>query len=505
MKPAVYRTASGRVIEESNLRLKDHWNSGGFIVAKHPDPWDVDWDVLARLGGGGQGATSKVKRKSDGELGVLKQLHRPRDAKARARMVQEVTNLSTIKRLGGQVPGVLWENTKDIDKVGEPLGLIMEFVDGPTLRQVVEKKRLTFDEAVPLILSLCETIAVGHNAGIVHRDLKPENLIVHANKTTVLDYGISFNKDDDAGLTATDEAFRNKFLSAPETTRTSPSKRDPRTDLLAICCLLYYCMTGKDVDYLLDLENKLPHERSEPSIKDVMGGDPRTSQLNQFFKAGIAVRPVDRFETVEELAARLKLVAEGSRSGGGASLSELLQSAGHYVSRTERSAIRAKFAEAANKMLRVMDQKCRSVKGQDFAFETSSMSKDQLRPDIQQCEPGDVLCGYHFAMGHRHGGLAYFADYRAIIRGTQCMIQRRDLILVTEAYKPLQGGPDRIGYIPGFGGELIRARFDGNAKPVSEWMDRLAFDPDGEPPLDDAKGEVEAWIGLTLEHILGGN
>jgi serine/threonine protein kinase len=94
-------------------------------------------------------------------------------------MFREVASLRTVRGAGGKVPEVYDENTALFGDGRSQLFLVMEFVEGETLSSVVEKAGvLQLDEAISLVLSICDTIRKGHAENVLHRDLKPENLIL---------------------------------------------------------------------------------------------------------------------------------------------------------------------------------------------------------------------------------------------------------------------------------------------------------------------------------------
>lgn len=149
-----------------------------------------------------------------------------------------------------------------------------------------------------------------HSETILHRDLKPDNIIVRNPETDdifIVDYGLSFNQLDD-DVTQTDETFRNRFLDLPETNTTTGSRRSPVSDLTALCAVFYFMLTGNSPGHLQDAEQNLPHRRRGCSLTDAGVPDYAIPHLNAFFDKGLAVNLDERFQTVDELSGRLKLL-----------------------------------------------------------------------------------------------------------------------------------------------------------------------------------------------------
>ena len=115
----------------------------------------------------------------------------------------------------------------------------------------------------------------------------------------VVDYGLSFNVEDD-DITQTEETFRNRFLDLPETNTPGGDRRDPRSDLTAVCAILFFCLTGRVPGQLQDGMGKLPHLREGLSLRDIHD-DERVPRLLEFFSRGFAPNIANRFQTVDEI------------------------------------------------------------------------------------------------------------------------------------------------------------------------------------------------------------
>src|SRR6185503_18078691 len=84
--------------------------------------------------------------------------------------------------------------TDSIDVFGEP-GLVMEYVRGPSLAELLQKRRLTVDQAEHLALGILRGVAAAHGLGLVHRDLKPGNVLLAIDADALLpkvaDFGLA--------------------------------------------------------------------------------------------------------------------------------------------------------------------------------------------------------------------------------------------------------------------------------------------------------------------------
>lgn len=272
--------------------------------------WDEKWKQVRRLGPGGQGVTWLVDSINwPGVQGVLKYLKNDKSAAARARMRREVASLSELKTLGANVPGVLDRNTDRAEPGGAEFYLVMEYAPGPTLQEYVANRRLSVPEAIRFSLKLCDTVEIAHRATILHRDIKPDNIIVRDADNAdlvMVDFGLSFSEND-ADVTETNETFRNKFVDLPETNTPNGNMRDHRSDVTALCGLVYFMLTGHKLGHLNDAEGMLPHQRPGLTLADSQVDREMIPQLNQLLDRGLAIPIASRFQSIAEFRQRLEM------------------------------------------------------------------------------------------------------------------------------------------------------------------------------------------------------
>ncbi|HZO14185.1 MAG TPA: serine/threonine-protein kinase [Polyangiaceae bacterium] len=123
--------------------------------------------------------------------------------------------------------------------------MVMEFLEGEDLAQVIKRGPLPFTTAVDYFLQAAEVIAEAHQLGIVHRDLKPANLFVARRADgspciKLLDFGIAKFGD---GITTTDSFLGSPLYMAPEQLASS-KEADARADIWALGTLLFELISG---------------------------------------------------------------------------------------------------------------------------------------------------------------------------------------------------------------------------------------------------------------------
>lgn len=144
-------------------------------------------EILECLGRGGMGVVYKARQKSLNRFVALKLLapERADDPQFAVRFEKEAHALAALNH--PHIVGVY-----DFGQAGGFYFLLMEFVDGLNLRQLLQTKRLTPKEALSIVPPVCDALQCAHDHGIVHRDIKPENLLMDkAGVVKIADFGIA--------------------------------------------------------------------------------------------------------------------------------------------------------------------------------------------------------------------------------------------------------------------------------------------------------------------------
>src|SRR5262245_43733307 len=167
--------------------------------------------------------------------------------------------------------------------------LVMEYVDGANLRNVLAKGGLAAHEALAIIPQICDALQYAHEEGIVHRDIKPENILLDSKgRVKIADFGLAKLIDRPRAtftLTGSQQIMGTLDYMAPEQ-RLTPQQVDHRADIYSLGVVFYEMLTGE-----------LPLGRfAPPSSKP--GVDPRLDGI--VFRA-LEREPAQRYQRITEV------------------------------------------------------------------------------------------------------------------------------------------------------------------------------------------------------------
>ncbi|WP_344017914.1 protein kinase domain-containing protein, partial [Microlunatus capsulatus] len=228
------------------------------------------------LGRGGMATVHRARdRRLDRQVAVKQlSLHLAADTTAQARFRREAQASASLNHPAIASVFDTGEGTDPATGVALPY-IVMELVEGSTLRDVLAAGPLAPDRALTVVRSVLDALAHSHAAGLVHRDIKPANvMITTGGAVKVMDFGIARAVDESAtSLTGTASVIGTAQYLSPEQALGRPV--DLRSDLYSVGCLLFELVTGRPpfvaetslaIAYQHVREDPVPPSSLEPSL-----------------------------------------------------------------------------------------------------------------------------------------------------------------------------------------------------------------------------------------------
>src|SRR5467141_4203620 len=196
------------------------------------------YKILEKLGEGGMGVVYKAEDGKLDRLVALKFLpsHLASSEQDKARFIQEAKAASALNH-----PNVC--TIHDIQEHDGQMFIVMEFVDGETLR--AKKGLISFKQAIDIGIQVADGLAAAHEKGIVHRDIKPENIMIRKdNIVQIMDFGLAkLRAGRTTRLTKEGSTLGTAGFMSPE--QVQGLDVDHRSDIFSLGVVLYELFTGQ--------------------------------------------------------------------------------------------------------------------------------------------------------------------------------------------------------------------------------------------------------------------
>jgi eukaryotic-like serine/threonine-protein kinase len=257
-----------------------------------------DYEIVQVLGAGGMGQVYKVRNVLSDRIEAMKVLlpNLEGDPGLADRFLNEIKVQATLEH-----PNIAKLHTAM--KVNNQLVMVMEFVDGTPLSQILLRGPLPPSAAAGYSAQVLDALAYAHARGVIHRDIKPANIMLAADgHVKLMDFGIA-RVQADKRLTQTGSTVGSLFYMSPE--QIKGSDPDGRSDLYSLGITMYEMVTGRrpfggDSDFQI-MSAHLGQAPMAPI--EVIPGIP--SGLSDIILMAIEKDPAGRFQTAEAFRAAL--------------------------------------------------------------------------------------------------------------------------------------------------------------------------------------------------------
>lgn len=256
------------------------------------------YEIVSKIGAGGMSDVYKAKDHVLGRFVAIKVL--------RTEFSEDRTFVAKFRTEAQSAAGLEHPNIVNIYDVGSEDGLyfiVMEYVEGITLKTYIEKKgQLTFKESVSIAIQVARGIEAAHNKQITHRDIKPQNIIISTEgKVKVTDFGIARAASSN---TISSDVMGSVHYSSPEQARNGFV--DGRSDIYSLGIVMYEMVTGRvpfDGDTMVAVA--IQHLQEEITPPSTYASNLPIS-LEKIILKCTQKNPDRRYQTIEDLLADLR-------------------------------------------------------------------------------------------------------------------------------------------------------------------------------------------------------
>ena len=270
------------------------------------------YEILEQIGEGGMATVYKAKCHTLDRLVAIKVLKSEyaEDEEFVKKFMMECQSAAKLNH--PNIVGIY--DFHEIELDGKPVYfIVMEYIDGITLKELIEKKGfIPEEEAVDIALQILEALKEAHSHGVIHRDIKPHNIMISKNGIVkVTDFGIA-RATSNHTMTTTMDAIGSVHYFSPEQARGAFT--DQRTDIYSFGIVFYEMLTGKR-----------PFVGENPvtiAMKHIQEDITPPGELNEDISEGVErvvlkctmKKQAERYQNVEEIITDLKSTAGSKRT-----------------------------------------------------------------------------------------------------------------------------------------------------------------------------------------------
>ncbi|MEM7331495.1 MAG: protein kinase [Chloroflexota bacterium] len=258
------------------------------------------YELIERIGSGGMAAVYKARDRALGRLVAIKMLHESftSDEGFLRRFQQEAYAAANLTH-----PNIV--TVHDIGQDGHYHYIVMEFVDGLTMKQIIRSysdngDQMPLNRTLDLAIGVCNGIGYAHRAGLVHCDVKPHNILVTPDeRIKVADFGIARAITEATQHEIVSQVWGTPQYFAPE--QASGQPMTPATDVYAIGIVMFEMLTGR-LPFIAESHTAIALKHlHEPPPKVTAFNTAVPEQISQIINKILAKEPTGRYRTAGQL------------------------------------------------------------------------------------------------------------------------------------------------------------------------------------------------------------
>ena len=266
------------------------------------------YELLEKIGEGGMGTVYKAKCHLLNRFVAVKILKAEfsNDDEFVARFKREAISVAKLSH-----PNIV--NVHDVGEENHVNFIVMEYINGKTLKQVIKQNgRLSSEKTIDIVFQIAKALDAAHKKNIIHRYIKPDNIMITEDAMVkVMDFGIA-KVLDSRTVTKLNNVMGTAHYFSPE--QAKGSIVDCRTDIYSLGIVMYEMVTG-GVPYNAEsaITIAMMHIQELPTppkeiIKDI------PENINQVILKAMQKEPIKRYQRAKEMAERLREIKEESYS-----------------------------------------------------------------------------------------------------------------------------------------------------------------------------------------------
>ena len=268
----------------------------------------LHYRILQEIGAGGMGIVYLAEDEKLHRRVALKFLAKSiqDDPAARERLIREARAASALNH-----PNIVGIHAIEADT--EHVFIVMEYVEGESLRKLVKEGKLGWQRALEIAPQILSAIATAHDAGVVHRDIKSDNILLTSKgQVKVLDFGLARGRDTSVDLTRAGSSAGTPAYMSPEQVRDEPV--DERSDLFSFGVVFYEMLTGRipfkgehQAALAYSIVNETPPELRKHNAQIPPAVQPVVSKL-------LEKNPRERYPSANAVLDDLRRIESGGRA-----------------------------------------------------------------------------------------------------------------------------------------------------------------------------------------------
>ena len=261
------------------------------------------YKILEKLGEGGMGVVYKAEDTDLNRIVALKFLP-PQNSLSQQDNDRFLREAQTAAVLNHPNVCTIYSIEKDESSGEKRQFIVMEYIEGMTLREKLAEGPLSLDTASQYAIQIGEALHEAHSKNIIHRDIKADNVMVTAkNKIKVMDFGLAKLKGS-LKLTRTSSTVGTLAYMAPE--QINGGEVDSRSDIFSFGVLFYEMLTGKMPfrgEHQAAMVYSIVNEPAEPITKYLPDA---SEELSKIFEKALEKNPDERYQTAIDMAVDIR-------------------------------------------------------------------------------------------------------------------------------------------------------------------------------------------------------